>query len=166
VKAADEEMERLKELNTQLLTEATEAESLKLKLKEMEEELKNRSEIEKEIEPKDYEKMKKQIEDGKNDYGRLRRDFYDKVEHIKELKQQIESLKSVTEEEKCAKKMKDGAIFFCTRVNDFIEKTGGFVWLSEHIDELPDYERKSYIKAIEMVESWAFAMKANMKIYL
>jgi hypothetical protein len=72
----------------------------------------------------------------------------------------------VTEEEKYAKKLKDGAIYFCNRVNDFVREYGGLCWLSDHINELPDYERKSYIKAVEMMENWTFAIRANMKNYL
>lgn len=141
---------------------------LSQQIKELQKELEQRPVVEKEVEvmPNDYEKIKKNLKESEEYYEKLKKEFDGKVRQLNELKQQINSLKSITEEEKYAKKLKDSAIFFCSRINDFIEKTGGFVWLSDNINELPDFERKSYIKAIEMVENWAIAMKANMKNYL
>jgi len=143
------------------------------KIKELEdeieilnEELTNRPSMTVEVKPSDYDSTKISLEGYKKDYTGLKTQYDSKIKEITTLKEQIESMKSITEEEQYTKKLKDGAIFFCARVNDFIEKTGGFVWLSDHITELPEYERKSYIKAIEMVENWAIAMKMNMKQYL
>lgn len=143
-----------------------EKEQLQQKINEMEVELSQRPEIKKEVIPEDYEEIKKKLDDNKKYYDNLKKDYDKKVEQLNNLEKEIKSLKTVTEEEKYAKKLRDSAIFFCARVNDFIEKTGGFVWLSENINELPEFERKSYIKAIEMVENWATAMKMNMKNYL
>lgn len=139
---------------------------LEKEINELNEELTNRPSTTVEVKPSDYDITKNSLEGYKKDYTKLKSDYDAKVKEITTLKEQIETINSVTEEEQYAKKLKDGAIFFCSRVNEFIEKTGGFVWLSEHITELPDYERKSYIKAIEMVENWATAMKMNMKQYL
>ena len=141
-------------------------EKLEKEINELNEELTNRPSTTVEVKPSDYDITKNSLEGYKKDYTKLKSQYDEKIKEITTLKEQIESAKSVTEEEQYTKKLKDGAIFFCSRVNEFIEKTGGFVWLSEHITELPDYERKSYIKAIEMVENWATAMKMNMKQYL
>lgn len=141
VKKECEEKEKIKLLNTDLLTKTSELEQLK-------------------------NDLKNKLDSSNKDYRQLKEDFDKKNSEISDLKKQINSLKSVTEEEKYAKKLKDSAIFFCSRVNDFIEKTGGFVWLSESINELPDYERKSYIKAIELIENWVLAIKSNMKNYI
>lgn len=141
---------------------------LEIKVKTMEAELLARPtiETEKEVIPSDYEDTKKKLLNSDKDYKKLSEDYQKNVSELNKLKEEINSLKSVTEEAKYAKKLKDGALFFCGRVDDFIEKTGGFVWLSEHINELPEYEKKSYLKAIDMIENWAFAMKSNMKNYL
>jgi ParB family chromosome partitioning protein len=139
------------------------------KVKKEKEEAENKYNIEiakKETELNELKNQIKTIKENKNNYQSLRKEYDKKVEQLNNLEKEIKSLKIVTEEEKYAKKLKDSAIFFCARVNDFIEKTGGFVWLSENINELPEFERKSYIKAIEMVENWATAMKMNMKNYL
>ena len=152
--------------NKELQNKLSQSEKLQQKIKEMEVELLERPEIEIETIPEDYEDVKKKLKDSKQYYNDLKSDYDKKIKQLNDLKQEIDSLKSVTEEDKYAKKLKESAIFFCSRVNDFIEKTGGFVWLSDNINELPEFERKSYIKAIEMVENWALAMKMNMKNYI
>lgn len=168
IKELQEQRDKLVEKNTELLKKASELEQIKEKMKKLEVELSERPVVEKlkEVVPEDYDDLKNKVKDSEKYYRELKREYDKKVEQITELKKEIESLKSVSEEEQYKKKLKDSALFFCARVHDFIEKTGGFVWLSEHINELPEYERKSYIKAIEMVENWAFAMKANMKNYI
>jgi ParB family chromosome partitioning protein len=158
--------QELQNKNNELITKLQQQEQLQQKINEMEVELSQRPEVEIEVIPEDYEEVKKKLEDNNKYYDNLKKDYDKKIEQLKNLEQEIKSLKTITEEEKYAKKLKDSAIFFCARVNDFIEKTGGFVWLSENINELPEFERKSYIKAIEMVENWATAMKMNMKNYL
>ena len=96
----------------------------------------------------------------------MENEYSKRVKELNELKEQIRAMQSVTEEEKYSKKLKDSAIFFCARVNDFIEKTGGFTWLSDHIMELPNPEKDAYIKAVDLIENWATAIKQNMKQYL
>jgi len=168
IKELQEQRDKLVKKNTELLKKASELDQIKEKMKKLEVELSERPVIEKlkEVVPEDYDELKNKVKDSEKYYRELKREYDKKVEQITELKKEIESLKSVSEEEQYKKKLKDSTLFFCARVHDFIEKTGGFVWLSEHINELPEYERKSYIKAIEMVENWAFAMKANMKNYI
>ena len=57
--------------------------------------------------------------------------------------------------EQYSKRLKDDTIFFCSKVADFIEKVGGYAWLTDHINELPEYEKKSYIHAVTTVDGWA-----------
>jgi len=169
------EKNELAQKNTELLKKQCDVYNVKEQIKILEEDLEKErnkeilvKEITIEIEtiPEDYEDVKKKLKDSKQYYNDLKSDYDKKIKQLNDLKQEIDSLKSVTEEDKYAKKLKESAIFFCSRVNDFIEKTGGFVWLSDNINELPEFERKSYIKAIEMVENWATAMKMNMKNYI
>jgi ParB family chromosome partitioning protein len=150
----------------QLEIKIQEQDLLKEQIRELRTELENRPTIEKEVLPKDYEDLKKKLSDSDTYYTNLKRDYDSKVQKLNELQQQIKTMTEVTPEEQYSKKLKDSAVFFCGRVNDFIEKTGGFVWLAEHINELPEFERKSYLKAIEMVENWAGAIRVNLKSYL
>lgn len=124
--------------------------------------LQDRPVVEKEIIPSDYEDIKKENKGYQTDYKNLMKQYEAKVSEVTELKNQISSIMNISEEEKYQKKLKDNTIFFCARVNEFIEKVGGFVWLSEHISELPDYEKKSYMKAVQIVKNWAFAVEENI----
>ncbi len=60
------------------------------------------------------------------------------------------------------KKLQDSALVFCARVSSFIEQVGGFVWLTDKINEVPELERKGYIDAVHTVKSWADTMEYNL----
>lgn len=105
--------------------------------------------------PEDYESTKRELRGWKEDYKNLRSQFDEKVSELQDLKKQIETMKETTPTEQYNQKLKSSTIFFCSRVADFIEKTGGYVWLVEHLNELPDYERKSYINAVNAIYAWA-----------
>lgn len=135
---------------------------LESEIEELHTKLQNRPTIEKEIIPDDYEKIKKLNQGYKNDYIKLNTEYENKVAQITKLKQQIETMTKSTESEKFSKKIKDDTIFFCSKVARFIEEVGGYVWLTDHINELPDYERKSYIKAINTIGGWYETLKNNL----
>ena len=112
--------------------------------------------------PEDYETTKKLLEDYKKDYSNLKTQYKNKVSELQELRKQIEKMKEITPTEQYNKKLKDSTIFFCSRVADFIEKIGGYAWLTDHINELPEYERKSYLSAVNAVYGWANTLLNNI----
>ena len=71
-------------------------------------------------------------------------------------------MESASSEEQFAKKLKDETIFFCSRVADVLQKNGGYIWITENINELPAYEKKSYIAAIDSIGAWYQTMKNNI----
>ncbi len=112
--------------------------------------------------PSDYEQTQRELQNYKKDYEDLHRQFESKVEELQELRKQIEKMKETTPTEQYNQKLKDSTIFFCSKVAEFIEKVGGYVWLTEHLNELPEYERKSYISAINTVHIWSETMLDNI----
>lgn len=112
--------------------------------------------------PSDYESTKRELQDYKKDYKNLMTQFDEKVSELQSLRKQIENMKITEPTEQYNKKLKDSTIFFCSKVADFIEKTGGYVWLTDHLNELPDYEKKSYISAVNVVYSWADTLLKNI----
>ena len=112
--------------------------------------------------PSDYNSTKRELLDYKNDYNNLKSQFNEKVLELQELRKQIENMKVTEPTEQYNKKLKDSTIFFCSKVADFIEKVGGYVWLSDHLNELPDYERKSYVNAVKTIYSWAENLLSNI----
>lgn len=112
--------------------------------------------------PEDYESTKRELKGWKEDYKNLRSQFDEKVSELQDLRKQIETMKETTPTEQYNQKLKSSTIFFCSRVADFIEKTGGYVWLVDHLNELPDYERKSYINAVNAIYAWADNLLRNI----
>lgn len=112
--------------------------------------------------PSNYEKTQRELQNYKKDYEDLYRQFESKVEELQESRKQIEKMKETTPTEQYNQKLKDSTIFFCSKVAEFIEKVGGYVWLTEHLNELPEYERKSYISAINTVHIWSETMLNNI----
>ena len=112
--------------------------------------------------PSDYDSTKRELQDYKNDYNNLKSQFNEKVSELQELRKQIENMKVTEPTEQYNKKLKDSTIFFCSKVADFIEKVGGYVWLSDHLNELPDYERKSYVNAVKTIYAWAENLLSNI----
>ena len=112
--------------------------------------------------PSDYDSIKKELRDTKQDYSMLRQEFDRKNTELQEIKNKENKMKESSQAEQYNKKLKDSTIFFCSRVADFIEKTGGYVWLVDHLNELPEYERKSYISAVKAVYAWASALLDNI----
>lgn len=112
--------------------------------------------------PSDYESTKRELQDYKKDYKNLMTQFDEKVSELQSLRKQIENMKITEPTEQYNKKLKDSTIFFCSKVADFIEKTGGYVWLTDHLNELPDYEKRSYISAVNAVYSWADTLLNNI----
>lgn len=112
--------------------------------------------------PLDYDSTKRELQDYKKDYSNLQSQFNKKVTELQELRKQIENMKETTSTEQYNKKLKDSTIFFCSKVADFIEKTGGYVWLVDHLNELPDYERKSYVSAVNAIYAWADNLLNNI----
>lgn len=110
----------------------------------------------------ELEQTKEQLKNYKSDYKYLQSQYDEKVSEINNLKNQINQMKETEPTEQYNKKLKDSTIFFCSKVADFIEKTGGYIWLTEHLNELPDYERKSYISAVNAVYAWSSTLLNNI----
>lgn len=149
----------------------------KKELEKQVEELKNQEpkviEVEKEVYPSDYldrveqvselqEKLEKQIDP--IEYERLRKELTDKNLELYDLKQQREKEKTTIEDSKEVhlKRLKDTAIVFSNRVHSFINDVGGLGWLIEYLDEIPSYEQEEYIKAIELLDRWVTTIKSNL----
>lgn len=112
--------------------------------------------------PDDYDSTKKRLQNYIEDYSILQHQYSEKVSELQDLRKQIENMKETTPTEQYNKKLKDSTIFFCSKVADFIEKTGGYVWLTDHLNELPDYERKSYLSAVNAIYAWADTLLNNI----
>lgn len=115
------------------------------------------------VKPADYDSTKKQLSDYKKDYKTLQEQYELKLSEIQKLKQQIEvTAEEDSPEEQFSAKLKHSSILFCTKVAEFLEKMGGYVWLTEHINEIPEFERQGYVKSVLAVKAWADTMEYNI----
>ena len=59
--------------------------------------------------------------------------------------------------------MTASAIMFAMQCRNFIESVGGYVFLSEHLQELPDKEREGYMQSAQAVHDWAQVLLNNIE---
>lgn len=171
----------------QAIKERKEAEQRAAELEKENERLKNQPpkvierEVKKTIEvvPEDYEKLKQQEKDleeeistlkeklkyqvDPQEYERLRRELTDKNLEVYDLKKEKEQMARVDSQTRHEEKLRDNVLVFTARIHTFINDVGGLAWLTEYINELDDYDKKSYLKAVNLVESWALTIKANIR---
>lgn len=79
-----------------------------------------------------------------------------------ELNKELEKYKENDPDSKRRKMLKDNALMFCSRINTFIQDVGGYVWLTDHINELDELDRSGFIRAINAIGKWADTMEYNI----
>lgn len=112
--------------------------------------------------PFDYDATKKELQNYKFDYKQLKIQFDEKVKELQELRKQIETMNDNTPQTQYQKKLKDSTLLFCTKVSNFIEQVGGYIWLTDKINEIPELEREGYIRSVNAIKSWADTMEYNI----
>lgn len=112
--------------------------------------------------PADYDDLKKRVKDYKSDNSFLQSEYDKQVNKNNELKKKIEIYEQSDPKEKRKKQIFDSALLFCSKVSSFIEQVGGYVWLTEELENIPEKEREGYIKAIHAVKTWADTMEYNI----
>lgn len=123
--------------------------------------------VEKEVEviPSDYEELKQSREASKKEYANLRKEYDRMADKWKQAEHEKKSLLDEIHrpENEKAENIKRSALFFCAGVANFIEKYGGYVWLTQELDNMEKAERDGYIKAIDAVYAWSLQMKENVR---
>ena len=132
------------------------------KVEDLERELEDRPEKITRVIPEDYEKTKSDLSAAQVDYKFLEKQYNAKVKELNELKDQIRAENEKLPEEKFKEKLKNETIFFCGEVAEFVKKMGGYIWITEYLNQLPEYEKKSYLSAISAVDGWAQVMHDNI----
>ena len=77
---------------------------------------------------------------------------------LKELEEKMREPETEREDE-----IKRSAIFFCAGVSNFIERYGGYIWLSEEINNMEASERDGYMRAVNALKGWIYQMEQNIK---
>ena len=119
-----------------------------------------------EVVPDDYEELKKKAKEAsawKMDYEKQQNKVLEKQKQILELQDEIKKLQEQTVREQSNNDMIASSIMFATQCKNFIESVGGYVFLSEHLMELPERERKGYQISAQAVHDWAQVVLNNIE---
>lgn len=136
---------------------------LTAQIEALQKELDERPQVEVEVKPKDYDTIVRLKNESEKDNQRLRESYESKCKELSELKAQIKAEKEQSVQNKAEKKIIDDAIFFCGKIDSFIRDVGGLAYLSDRIEQLPDNEKKSYVKAVSIIKAWAENILANIE---
>ena len=132
-------------------------------------ELENRGtevrEVVKEVVPDDYEDLKRSKESSLKDYRSLETLRSKDQEKIKELQTRIKDLETRKDIDELQKKLEEEAGYFIIRTYEYIQKNGGYVWITEKIDDLPEKERENFKSAIFAIDAFAKQMVENIGGY-
>lgn len=171
-KQSQEYVDRLNEQEAQISaykTKAEEAESLRQRIKALQESITAMEQREPEIKtvvqtvvPDDYESLKSDIQLLRNNNERITKEINSKRSELEELKEKLSTIENASPQQQFSKKLKDDTIFFCSHVAEFLKTNGGYIWITDHLNELPEYERKSYLRAIDEVAAWCQSVRENI----
>lgn len=114
--------------------------------------------VTKEVVPKDYEMFKAQAVSAE----RARKETANKLSEALRRIKDLEERKDISEMQK---KLEEETGCFAIRVYDFIQKNGGFVWIFEKLEELPEKQRKEFISAIRALDGFTQTMITNLGGY-
>lgn len=147
-----------------------------MKLKQVEQEKKRlRSELEeaknteqkvqvvtKEVVPDDYEEVKEERERLRSENKLLQaerdvlsRDYKARCDEVEEMKNKFSAVREDSARENIKDELRQDCIFFCARCDSFLKAVGGYAYIADRINELPEIERKSYINAVKSIMAWA-----------
>lgn len=136
---------------------------LTAQIEALQKELDERPQVEVEVKPKDYDTIVRLKNESEKDNQRLRENYESKCKELSELKAQVKTEKEQRVQSKAEKKIIDDAIFFCGKIDSFIKDVGGLAYLSDRLEQLPDNEKKSYVKAVSIIKAWADNILANIE---
>lgn len=152
--------------NGEIVTKASVMREIKFykdRIKAMEE-VRQKPEI-KEVVPDDYEDIKRQRESYEQENKKLLQTRKKDVEEIKQLKARLAELESRKDIAELQKKLEEEAGYFAIRTYDYIQKNGGYVWVTERMEKLSGESRKQFIHAVYAIDAFSKQMIENIGGY-
>lgn len=119
-----------------------------------------------EVVPADYEELKQSREASKKEYESLRKEYDRMADKWKESERQRTAIIKTMNapEEKRKTDLKNDCFFFCAGVKNFLEKYGGYVYLKDELDLLPEREQKAYMDSVRAMRDWVETMLGEITI--
>lgn len=146
--------------------EAEKADKARKRLSEVETEniaLKNREPevITKVIAPDDYGELKDKLEETARSEQIMAAERQRYLEELRDARKRIEEMESRGDEAAAQAKMEREVEFFKAYTTDFVQRMGGYVWIADKADDLPEDARKAFKQAVLNVRGWTEAMLRN-----
>lgn len=133
------------------------------KIKELESREPEVKTVVKEVVPEDYEDLKEQAKMAdihKKDFQHMRKAYDEMADKWKKSESEKQKLidKANKPEEENEERLKISAFSFCSGMSNFLEKYGGYEYLMNEIDALPDNQRKAVYDGVRAIYRWANEM--------
>ena len=127
-------------------------------------------EVRVEVVPDDYEELKekaKRADIHKAGFEEMRDAYEEMAEKWKKSEAEKDQMRKQMNEPETerAEKLKLSTVAFCGGVANFIERFGGYVWLTQELENMEKRDRDDYIRAIKAIEAWVYRMKENMGVH-
>lgn len=118
-----------------------------------------------EVVPDDYEQTKADFESFKKDYQRMVKERQKAVDDLHVLENRIRNMESQTGEAKAQFRLEEDSEYFAVRTYDYIKRNGGYLYLFEKINQLPEEKRQNFVKAIYALDAFAKQLIENIGGY-
>lgn len=121
--------------------------------------------VEVEVVPDDYEQAKRDAEIAKKDFKDMRKRYDEMAEKWKASEKEKRDIQQAWENEKSdpVKQTRESALLFCAGISNFMEKYGGYIWITEKLGNLTPDERKGFLSGINALEMWVRQMRMNIE---
>lgn len=121
-------------------------------------------EVVKEVIPDDYEDIKSKAKCFEDDFHHMQKAYEEMAEKWKKAEREKSQVEAAwqSEKENPQEQVRQSALFFCAGIANFLEKYGGYIWLADHINELPDEEKRGFFKGIEAIDNWVRQLRTNL----
>lgn len=115
-----------------------------------------------EVVPDDYVKAADDLKSFKKDYQRLVNEKQKITEEMLDMKKKVREMEERENISDLQKKLERESAYLETQILSFIRNAGGYVWITEKINDLPEEKRISVINAIKNINAWAGQMLTNI----
>lgn len=108
-----------------------------------------------EVFPDDYNEVKSKARAYDSDIQRLNQKLTDAYNERNKLQDRISELEEKTAGGELHTRVVEGSLFFVAGCGAFVRDYGGYIWITNHLNELNETELKNYEWAIKNVYAWA-----------
>lgn len=115
--------------------------------------------------PDDYEDLKKSNETMKADYQRVVKERQEYLDAMNEAQDKLAEYENTESEKRAQMQLDEDAEAFIMNTYNYIKRNGGFVWVTEKMDNLNDQKSYEFKQAVMAIDAFAKQMVQNIGGY-